>query len=122
MLIDAPYIVTREMIASLKIDVVIKPEYEYAIHPHLLYTGPSRGSLGGADKIGASQLLTNGSIDPFAVPEEMGVLQTITIENAVSADEVIGRIVDEKERYEAKFAKKKVAEEKYYAERYKSSI
>jgi ethanolamine-phosphate cytidylyltransferase len=105
-LIDAPYTITREMIASLNISLVLhgthKDDYDqYDTHTH-----------------------TNGDSeeeeDPFKIPKEMGIFQEISSDCDMSVREIIGRIQRNQEQYISKYSKKKVAEDAYYDTRYQT--
>lgn len=99
-LIDAPYGITREMIASLKISVVVhglhKGEYRYV---------PEHGGP---------------EIDPHAVPKEMGIFHEISSDCDLSVRNIIHRIRENQEQLSSKFVKKIKVEQQYYEERYKA--
>ena len=101
-LIDAPYAVTSDMIASLRISTVV--------------VGTTHDSHD--EGMGA-----NPADDPYAVPRKMGILRVVQSahEHMCSAD-IVGRICLQKEHFNRKFEKKKAAEDLYYDQRYGRSV
>jgi ethanolamine-phosphate cytidylyltransferase len=114
-LIDAPYVITPTMLASLKITAVVR--------------GSMQSDAERSDPIDKEFTITADTPmnpprkypyhrDPYAVPRERGILHVIPSVSGLSAAEIVDRIHEQRERYKTKFAKKKAAEEEYYKERY----
>ncbi|CAK9054153.1 Ethanolamine-phosphate cytidylyltransferase (CTP:phosphoethanolamine cytidylyltransferase) (Phosphorylethanolamine cytidylyltransferase 1) [Durusdinium trenchii] len=93
-LIDAPWHITREMIASLGISVVARGTV--SDHPYD-FTDESSN---------------------YAIPKEMGILREIKSESALSVEEIVHRILTNEEVFKNKVTKKMKAEGEYYSERY----
>lgn len=93
-LIDAPWHITREMIASLRIDVVARGTV--SDHPY--------------DVVETSSA--------YKIPKELGILQTINSESDLSVQEIINRILTNEEVFASKVDKKMKAEGEYYSKRY----
>ncbi|GBG31288.1 Ethanolamine-phosphate cytidylyltransferase [Hondaea fermentalgiana] len=93
-LIDAPWHITREMIASLRIDVVARGTV--SDHPY--------------DVIETSSA--------YKVPKEMKILETIKSESDLSVEAIVKRILTNEEVFANKVDKKMKAEGEYYAKRY----
>eukprot|EP00606_Chrysophyceae_sp_TOSAG23-5_P000795 GSChrysophyteH2.ASY1.ANO1.339.1 assembled CDS len=92
-LIDAPYVISSDMISSLNIACVIKIE-----------TG--------------NKALSE---DAYEVPREQGILKEISSEaqfKRLTVLDIVDRIHHQRERFQKKFQKKKEAEDEYYKERY----
>ena len=53
-------------------------------------------------------------IDPYSVAKEMGVFQEFEVQCDVTVETIAQRVVDNREKYKAKFDKKKAAQDKYY--------
>jgi len=106
-LIDAPYKVTREMIASLNLSLVL--------HGAHRDENDEEGSWKGDGREGGAGC---GEEDPFAVPKEMGIFGDVSSDCALSVREIISRIQKNQELFVAKYSKKKVAEDEYYSARY----
>lgn len=93
-LIEAPFAVTKDMISSLNISIVIvKSNDPYYID-------------GDGD-------------DPYAIPKSMGITETIISDDNMSVLTIIDRLQSQRDRYMEKYAKKKKAESEYYDDRYK---
>lgn len=97
-LIDAPYIINKEMIASLKIDYVIR----------------------GCPKSMQTQLEneTESEDDPYALPKHLGILQIVYCDYDLSALDFVERIQNQRERYSERFKKKSEAENDFYKTKY----
>lgn len=93
-LIDAPYIISPEMIASLNIAEVI------------------HGSF--SDDIGNG----NRDIDRFKYVKEAQIYSEIRSPTNFGIGNIINRIQENHQTYQAKIAKKKKAENEYYSEKY----
>lgn len=106
-LIDAPYKITREMIASLNLSLVLHGAHRDENDEEDSWKGEGReGGMGCGDE------------DPFAVPKEMGIFGDVSSDCALSVREIISRIQKNQELFVAKYSKKKVAEDEYYSARY----
>lgn len=55
-------------------------------------------------------------IDPNKVAKELGIFEEFAMSNDVTVDTIAERVVANREKYKAKFDKKKVTQDKYYAE------
>lgn len=56
------------------------------------------------------------SIDPNKVAKEKGIFEEFDIESHITVDSIAERVVQNREKYRAKFEKKKATQDKYYAE------
>eukprot|EP00301_Raphidiophrys_heterophryoidea_P011922 c18178_g1_i1.p1 GENE.c18178_g1_i1~~c18178_g1_i1.p1 ORF type:complete len:483 (-),score=121.33 c18178_g1_i1:198-1646(-) len=94
-LIDAPWTISAEMIASLHISVVVNG-----------IAGTSEGN------------------DParHQVPKSMGILTEIRSSRSLTVSDIISRIHANEERYRAKFEKKNKAEQEFYKEKHKNTL
>ena len=93
--IDPPWHMTRDMISALRIAVV------------------AHGTTHDAND--------DGGRDPYEVPKEMGIFETISSKGvgcALTVDSIVRRIQANHERMSKKVQRKMVAEREYYAERY----
>ncbi len=119
-LIDAPYTVTKEMIDSLNIAVVVKGLSDNSTHA-------SHNDLASLDSSGNSNSNINNNNnnnntspgDAYALPRKMGILQEINSGSTLNVLDIIKRVHGQRDRYTEKYARKKVAEENFYAEKYK---
>jgi len=120
-LIDAPYSVTEDMIASLKINVVVKGT-----------VADSSGGMGSEGNSNGSSPSTpprrttdnNDYIDigpdgvdledPFAVPRRLGILQVVQSTQGLTVPDIVGRIHMQRVHFDAKFNKKKRQEEEFW--------
>jgi len=93
-LIDAPWDITREMIASLKISVVV--------------TGTTRDCMD-------PTLDTSGY---YEVPRQMGILHEVQSRSHITVEDIVDRILSQQSVYQAKLKKKTKAENEYYSDRY----
>mmetsp|Transcript_9417 Transcript_9417/g.15374 ORF Transcript_9417/g.15374 Transcript_9417/m.15374 type:complete len:495 (+) Transcript_9417:110-1594(+) len=93
-LIDAPWHVTREMIASLGINIVATGTV--SDHPYE-----------------EAVKLTN-----YEVPREMGLLKEIESESNLSVEMIVERILNNEKVFKKKVSKKMQAEGEYYSNRY----
>lgn len=89
--IDPPWVMTKEMIAALKISVVAH---------------------------GSTNDPNDDAEDPYGVPKEMGIFHTIPSRVDLTVDAIVTRIQDNHERMQAKVERKMKAEQEYYADRY----
>lgn len=120
-LIDAPFEITSDMMSALKIHKVVKSDVDNieASTPHGskadLANIPDQGEMSRAS------IDTYIEEDPYYVPREAGLLAEISTPSMfkrLTVLDIVDRIKEQKERFEKKFAKKKAAEDEYYAERY----
>jgi cytidyltransferase-like protein len=91
--IDPPWVMTREMIAALGISIV------------------AHGSTNDPND-------TDDDQDSYAVPKAMGIYKEIASEHALTVETIVGRLQANQERLRAKVEKKMKAENAYYKERY----
>jgi len=56
--------------------------------------------------------------DPYALPRELGILRVLDSATDLTVKDVVGRVQGQKDRYVAKYAKKRVEEDKFYADKY----
>lgn len=97
-LIDCPWAVTREMIASLNICAVVHcPRPDCGEDPH-----QARELLG----------------DPYKVPIEMGIFHEMDSPVDLTLSDILTRIHQQQDKFQKKIAKKQEAEDDYYANRY----
>lgn len=94
-LIDAPWQVTKEMIASLNIAVVV----------HGTHRDVERDAEFSLD-------------EHYKHAKELGVFKQIKSPSDLDVKDIVARINDNRERFEKKFEKKMQAEEEYYTKRY----
>jgi len=91
-LIDAPWVITEEMIKSLNISVVV---HGSTADPHI-----------------------PGGIPPYEIPRRLGLVVDVSSEFNLSVQNIIDRIKSNEDTYRKKFEKKIKAEEEYYQKRY----
>ncbi|CAM9217293.1 unnamed protein product [Discosporangium mesarthrocarpum] len=94
-LIGAPLELTREMLASLNVCAVIHGTVDDSV---------------GAE--GATKL------SPYAMAMEMGIFREIKSPSNLTVMEIKERIQENKEAFQKKFMRKKLAEDEYYKKRY----
>jgi glycerol-3-phosphate cytidylyltransferase-like family protein len=92
-LIDAPWDITREMIAALKISVVA--------------TGTTRDCSYGMDES-----------KYYQVPRAMGLLRTVKSNATITVEDIVERILSQEAVYQLKLKKKTKAENEYYSDRF----
>jgi ethanolamine-phosphate cytidylyltransferase len=98
-LIDAPWQVTKEMIASLHLSVVVHGSHRDADH--------LRGfSLEGH----------------YKHARDAGVFKVLQSPSALDVKDIVARINNNRERFEKKFESKMKSEEEYYADRYSKAL
>merc|ERR1719356_2032513 len=95
-LIDAPYVITHEMIDSLSIKEVIH--------------GTSSDNLSNYDDEREKR---------YAVPKDMGIFNIIQSPNDFRLKDIIRRIQKNQETFQAKIDRKKIKEQQYYDHKYK---
>lgn len=99
-LLDAPYVITRDMISSLRIQAVV--------------SGPVAANRD--DRILA------GRPDPFAVPAELGILHTVDGVCRMTVHDIVERIQLQQDAFTKKFASKHAQELEYYAKKYSNPL
>jgi hypothetical protein len=82
-LIDAPYVITQEMISSLRINLVV------------------RGIREAAASKGEEESLPTQD-DPYTLPREQGILRTIYTSYNITVLDFVDRIQSQQERYQKK--------------------
>jgi len=93
-LIDAPWIITAEMIASLGVSLVV------------------RGTVSDT-----SNLEQDGR-DPYEIPKKRNRFKIIESESVLSVEKITGRVLSNKEAFVTKVDTKMKAEGEYYSKRY----
>ncbi len=94
MLIDAPYIITDDMISSLHIHAVVRGTCQPADEQEQKPSPLSAAAAAADGKVGAG--------DPYRLPREMGILQVVPSSNELTAFEVVDRVLSQKETYKKK--------------------
>ena len=95
-LLDAPFAVTREMVASLSLSKII----------HAKET--------------AYEVDMGRAVDErFEIPIRMNIFEALDIEQKLTVTDIIRRIQENRERFHSKIEKKAAMEQEYYDERYK---
>jgi len=89
-ILNAPWVITREMLVTFNIHVVC------------------HGVVGDAPR-----QLPAGVEDPYAVPRDMGILKIIPSPLSLKTQDIVDRILAQKLDFERKFAKKHAAEMAY---------
>lgn len=136
-LIDAPYCITEDMVASLKINVVVTGSVT-----ETTFLGGGGGGVSGSTsndspspphtpprghrQLGESSLddpLLDGGgdddeEDPFAVPRRMGILKVVQSAQELSVGDFVGRIHLQKEHFDRKFQRKIKAERAHWDEKH----
>mmetsp|Transcript_31167 Transcript_31167/g.41231 ORF Transcript_31167/g.41231 Transcript_31167/m.41231 type:complete len:527 (+) Transcript_31167:333-1913(+) len=97
-LIDSPWVITREMIASLNICAVV----------HWRQNECSEDARAACEKLG----------DPYTVPIEMGIFHIIESPVDLTLASILERIHFHQDMFQKKIAKKQKVEEEYYNNRY----
>lgn len=89
--IGCNYQITKDMIKSLNIAKVVHPRTneDHIIEDHR-------------------------HIDPYSVSKELGIFEEFDVDCDVTVETIAQRVVDNREKYRAKFEKKKAAQDKYY--------
>lgn len=99
-LIDAPWQVTKEMVASLNIAVVVHGSHRDEDH--------ARGGV---------------PLDQhYQYAREQGILKVIPSPSTLDVKDIVARINNNRERFEKKFESKMKSEEEYYADRYDKAL
>ena len=92
-IIGCPYQLTKDIIKSLNIQVVVQ-----------------------AKTLEDQVLEEYRHIDSYQVAKELGIYQEMEVENKMTVEMIGQRVVDNREKYRAKYEKKKLQEDKYYTE------
>lgn len=92
-IIGAPYQISKDMIKSLNVQKVVaaKTNEDPVLEEHR-------------------------HIDPYQVAKEMGIYEEFDIDTEVTVERIAERVVENREKYKAKFDKKKLQQDKYYSE------
>ncbi len=95
-LIDAPYVITQEMISSLGIHVVVRscPTGKTVSEP------------------------AQDEEDPYFLARAQDMLTTVYTSHDITAMDFVDRIQNQRERYQARYAKKMEAELDFYKNKY----
>lgn len=102
-LIDAPFAITQEMVASLRIDVVVKGSFDHYAPP-----APSSGGSESAAVAEASQETEGGAHqdegeqDMYALPRRLQMLQTVRSSTNFSVLDFVDRIQDQRDKFATK--------------------
>ena len=111
-LIDAPYVVTSDMIASLRINVVVVGTVHDSPSPSPRVNEANAARADPSPQKGCDE-------DPYAVPRQLGILQVVQSEHeTMCSRDIVGRICQQADHFNRKFEKKKKAEVEYYDVRY----
>lgn len=107
-LIDAPYIINKDMITSLKINAVMKGTVEPTTE----------------ECYNNTDLAASNQADPYAVPREMGILHTLDSSEfgGLTVLDIVSRVSKQKNRYIEKFEKKNKAEKEFWHGKHGSNI
>ncbi|PSS01585.1 Ethanolamine-phosphate cytidylyltransferase [Actinidia chinensis var. chinensis] len=92
-IIGAPWEVTRDMMTTFNISLVVH------------------------GTVAESNRFLNGKTDPYAVPKSMGTFQMLESPKNITTSSVSQRIIANHETYKKRNAKKEAIEKKYYEER-----
>lgn len=97
-LIDAPWEISREMIAALNISIVV--------------SGTVRDC---PDPKGANEQF-------YKVPRELGILQFVESQSKITVEDIVNRILTQEKIFLAKVKKKGAAENEYYSNLYQYKV
>lgn len=111
-LIDAPYVVTNELIESLHISVVLKGHAENdniyeKDHFRHLHVEPS-----------PEKHTSDNFEDPYAVPRELGILKSVESKSTITVLDIVERVIAQRDRFSKKYQNKTAQEEEYYNNKY----
>ncbi len=104
--IGAPWILTEDIIKSLKIDLVVQgtqPKYDL------------EEDFNGENDL--KVLNVQQQDDPYAVPKKLGIYQEIISEFDLNNDVLVERLIERRENYIKKYQKKAKKEEDYYKQK-----
>lgn len=102
-LIDAPVVINREMISSLKIDTVVCVVVEESLENSnmAVYEGEATGQ--NKNKDNEKELPEGeGEVDAFSIAREVGIVKEIKINYNLSALDFVDRIQNQKDRFSDK--------------------
>lgn len=94
-LIDAPWEITREMVASLKISVVVAGTISDCEDPN-----------------------TAKREKYYQVPKELGIFKEVKSKSTLTVGDIVERVLNNEGLYKQKVKKKMAAENDYYTKRY----
>jgi hypothetical protein len=102
-LIDAPMVVTQEMICSLRINLVL--------------IGSTKDDAD--DELGETHYVDDAEAqDPYRLPRELGMVRVVRSANGSSVMDFVDRIEGQRERFNVKYAAKMDAEKDFYKTKY----
>lgn len=89
--VGAPYQITKDLIKSLNIKKVVhaKTKEDFVLEEHK-------------------------NIDPHKIAKELGIYEEFDIESSVTVETIAERVVENREKYKAKYEKKIAQQDKYY--------
>lgn len=61
-------------------------------------------------------LESHRNIDPYDVAKKLGIYEQFEVETEMTLESIAERVVMNREKYKAKYEKKKVSQDKYYKE------
>lgn len=93
-LIDAPWEITREMIAALNISLVVT------------------GTLRDCAEPGTEQ------DKYYEIPRQLGILREVKSQSTITVEAIVERILSQESTYQSKLKKKSAAENEYYSNRF----
>mmetsp|Transcript_15267 Transcript_15267/g.22981 ORF Transcript_15267/g.22981 Transcript_15267/m.22981 type:complete len:542 (-) Transcript_15267:170-1795(-) len=108
-LLDAPYVITKMMVASLRIVAVVRG----TVQPEGERWDPVDAEYRTSDT-NLTPPVYPFERDPYALPRDMGILHVVPSSNDLTAPVIVDRIHAQRERYMEKFSRKKVQEDQYY--------
>lgn len=102
-LIDAPVVVTQEMICSLRVNLVL--------------IGSTKDDADDGSS-GEEEPLIDPSMDPYRLPRQLGLLRVVRSSAGSSVMDFVDRIEGQRERFNTKYAAKMDAEKDFYKTKY----
>eukprot|EP01041_Mallomonas_annulata_P005193 gene5193-10385_t len=112
-LLDAPVVITEAMVKRLHISIVLVMEDEDAILDYYSSSSSSSSDIGEQE------------VHPLSYPKSAGIVRVCNIQEtdtststSTTEGEVVRRIIDQKEKFNSRFTKKKGLEEDFYANKY----
>jgi len=118
-LIDAPYVVTKEMIDSLNISIVLKGHVENNNNNNSTYEKDHFRNL----HVEPSPEKQNSDDfeDPYAVPRVLGILKSVESKSTITILDIVERVIAQRDRFSKKYQNKSAQEEEYYNNKYNKS-
>lgn len=115
-LIDAPFVITQEMIASLRIDVVVKGSFDHYRGPTSLAEADPANTVADAsssssaerdDEVAAVENEVVGEEgeeedDMYALPRKLRMLRTVKSSTDFSVLDFVDRIQDQRDKFATK--------------------